>query len=157
MSADTLMLLRTPLPAAQVRTALVHDPALADLGLADNGEWVGMGNKRLSLTVNPWDGDELDMIPDGFETADVTVTLTPGWGVEGWEAMQRVLAAVLRLVPGDVCLANENAAGPDLLRLGGVVYINPDGFRPDNLARFGHTPERIVVGIPAQAAEAAAE
>lgn len=125
MSADTLMLLRTPLPAAQVRTALVHDPALADLGLADRGEWVGMGNKRLSLTVNPWDGDELDLIPDGFETADVTVTFTPGWNVEGWEAMQRVLTAVLRIVPGDVCLASENAAGPDLRAWAGWCTSTP--------------------------------
>lgn len=79
----------------------------------------------------------------------------PGRGPTRFESEQRIIAAILRLVLGDVCLAGQDAAGPDLLRLGGVVYVNPEGFRPENLIRFGHHPERIVVGIPAETVEAA--
>ena len=56
-----------------------------------------------------------------------------------------------------MCLADEDSAGPNMLRLGGTVYVNPHGCRPDNLTDFGYAPERLVVGIPARAAEAAAE
>jgi len=156
MSNDTHMLLRTPLSAAEVRAALVHDPALANLGLVDFPVQGEVGSDWINLIVRPWREDDHDLIEDGFETATVRVKFIPGWGTEGWEAEQRALAAILRLVPGDVCLANQDAAGPNLLRLDGVVYINPDGFRPENLTDFGYVPERLVVGIPAGAAETAA-
>ena len=154
MSQDTLMLLRTPFTAAEVRAALADDPALAHLGLVDRGERGGVGCHLVKLAVRPWREDDYDLIPDGFETATVTVTLMIRRGEEEWQAMMRVVAAILRLVPGDVCLADQDAAGPDLLRLQGVVYVRPDGFGADNLARYGHTPERLVIGIPSLAAVA---
>ena len=155
MSIDTHILSRTPLSAAQVRSALVHDLALADLGLVDHGEQVGIGGSRVSLVVRPWEEEDHDLIENGFETATVRVKVIPGRGPTRFESEQRIIAAILRLVLGDVCLAGQDAAGPDLLRLGGVVYVNPEGFRPENLIRFGHHPERIVVGILAETVEAA--
>lgn len=155
MSLDTHMLLRTPLSAAQVRDALLHDPALADLGLVDRGDWSGMGNERVSLSVSPWDEDDHDLIEGGFETATVTVTIGLVRGKVGWDAYHRVFAATLRLAPGDAC-AQEQGGGPlGLLRLDEVVYVDPDWISPENLARSGYHPERIVIGIPAGAAEAA--
>jgi len=44
-----------------------------------------------------------------------------------------------------------------VLRLDGVVYVNPDWIAPEDLTDFGCTPERIVVGIPARTVEAAAQ
>ena len=157
MSIDTHMLLRTPLPAAEIRDALVQDPALADLELADYGERVGTGGKEFGLIVRPWEADDHDLIEDGFETATVRITLMPANTKMGWDAYHRTFAAVLRLVPGDAC-EQEQGGGPlGLLRLDGVVYVNPNWISPENLARFGYHPERIMVGIPPQTAEAAAQ
>ena len=157
MSIDIHMLLRTPLSAAEVRAALVHDPALADLGLVDHGERVGMGSDLVGLDVTSWEEDDHDLIEGGFETATVRVLLFPKRGRAGWDAYHRTFAAILRLVPGDAC-AQEQGGGPlGLLRLDGVVYVNPNWISPENLARFGYHPERIMVGIPPQTAEAAAQ
>ena len=57
-------------------------------------------------------------------------------------------------MPGDVCAAQQDSAGPGLLRLGGIVYINPDWIGPEDLTDFGDAPERLVVGIPAGVVEA---
>lgn len=157
MSIDTFVQLRTSLAAAQVRAALVQDPALADLGLVDHGERVGIGGDWVSLVVKPWQAESHELIEDGFEAATVWVKLIPKWGEEGWDAVMCVLAAILRLVPGDVCLAGQDNAGPDLLRLDGVVYVNPDGFRADNLDRYGYRPERVVTGIPPRTVGTAAQ
>ena len=153
MSIDTHMLLRTPLSAEEVRATLLCDPELADLELVDLGTG-SVGGKLVTVMVKPWMEDDHDLIENGFETASVRIKLFPRGGSPGWDAFYRVLATILRLVPGDVCLANQDAAGPDLLRLDGVVYVNPDGFRPENLIDFGYRPERIVAGIPAAAVEA---
>ncbi len=121
MSIDTHMLLRTPLSAEQVRAALLHDPALADLGLADLGTGTVSG-KLITMIVKPWQEDDCDLIENGFKTATVRAKLFPRGGTEaGWDALYRAIAAIMRLVPGDVCLASQDSAGPDLLRLGGVV------------------------------------
>jgi len=155
MSIDTHMQLRTPLSAAQVRNALVHDPDLADLRLADYGEQGGLVSDQVSLIVKPWEDDDHHLIDSGFETGDVTITLIPKRGPARFEAEHRALAAVLRRVPGDMCAAQQDSAGPDLLRLGGVVYINPDWIGPEDLTDFGYVPERLVVGIPAGLVEVA--
>ena len=159
MSTDTHMLLRTPLSAKEIRTALVKDPALADLGLADEGDWAGMGDerKRISLAIDPWKDNDHDLIENGFETASVTITLSPGWDEAGWDAYHRTFAALLRLTPGDAC-AQEQGGGPlGLLRQDGTVYVNPDWIGPEDLLDFGYNPERIVVGIPPKKVEAAAQ
>lgn len=148
MSIDTHMQLRTPLSAAQVRAALVHDPELADLHLMDHGERDSLGSNQVSLVVKPWEEEDRHLIDGGFETATVRVKLIPKRGPTRFEAEHRALAAVLRLVPGDVCAAQQDSAGPDLLRLGGVVYINSDWIGPADLTDFGYVPERLVVGIP---------
>lgn len=147
MSIDTHILLETPLSAEGVRAALLHAPELADLGLVDLGTG-SVGGKPVTALVGPWTEDDRDLIENGFETATVRIKLFPRGGSPGWDAFYRVLAAILRQVPGDVCLANQDAAGPDLLRLGEVLYVDPDGFRPENLTDFGYHPERIVAGIP---------
>jgi hypothetical protein len=157
MSIDTHILLRSPLSAADVRAALVRDPALADLALVDHGEWVGMGNDRVSLNVDPWDEDDHDLIEGGFETATVTVTLGLARGKAGWDAYHRTFAAVLHLVPGDACAQEQGGGALGLLRLDGVVYVNPNWISPEDLTDFGYHPERIVVGIPSQTAEVAAK
>lgn len=147
MSIDTHVLLRTPLSAEEVRASLLHDPELIDLKLVDRGTG-SISGELVTVLVEPWTGDDHNLIEDGFEAATVRIKLFPKGGSPGWDASYRVLAAILRLVPGDVCLANQDAAGPDLLRLSGVVHVDPDGFRPENLIDFGYHPERIVVGIP---------
>ena len=157
MSIDTHMLLRTPLSAAEIRGMLADDPVLADLNLTDYGDWVGMGNVRLSLKVDPWDEGDHDLVEGGFETATVTITLGPGWGGVGQDAYYRTFAAILRQAPGDAC-AQEQGGGPlGLLRLGGTVYVNPDWIGPEDLTDFGYHPERVVMGTPAGAGAAAAE
>ena len=155
MSIDTHMQLRTPLSVKEVRTALRHDPALADLRLVDHGEQDGLGSNQVSLVVWPWEEDDRHLIDGGFETGSVTITLIPGRGKERWDAFYRALAAVLRRVPGDLCAAQQDSAGPDLLRLGGVAYINADWIGPEDLTDFGYVPERLVVGIPSGLVEAA--
>lgn len=155
MSIDTHMQLRTPFSTEEVRAALLHDPALADLRLVDHGQRDGLGSNQVSLVVKSWEEDDHHLIDSGFETGSVTITLIPGRGKKGWDAFYRARAAVLRRVPGDVCAAQQDSAGPDLLRLGGVVYINPDWIGPEDLTDFGYVPERLVVGIPAGLVEAA--
>ena len=133
----------------------MHDPALADLGLVDHGERVGIGSDRVGLNVEPWTANDHDLIENGFETATVTITLFPGRGEAGWNAYHRTFAAILRLVPGDAC-AQEQGGGPlGLLRLGGVVYVNPNWIGPEDLTDFGYQPDRTVVGIPVGTVEAA--
>lgn len=157
MSIDTHMLLRTPLPAAEVRAALVHDPALADLGLEDFEGLNEVGNDGINLVILPWDEDDRTLVENGFETATVRITFIPAKGKAGRDPYRRTFAAVLRLVPGDAC-AQEQGGGPlGLLRLDGTVYVDPNWLSPENLSRYGYAPERIVVGIPSQTAEAAAE
>lgn len=154
MSSDTHILLQTSLTASEVKAALLRDPALADLGLKDTG-MDGLTSNQVTLLVKPWKEDDRDLIGNGFAVATVRVKVIPRHGPFRFEAEQRAQAAVLRLVPGDACLANQDAAGPGLLRLGEVVYVDPDWVSPENLTGFGYTPNRIVVGIPALAAEAA--
>ncbi len=157
MSIDTHMLLRTPFSAAEVRAALVHDPALADLGLEDFEGLNEVGNDGISVVVRLWDEDDRTLIENGFETATVRVKFIPARGEVGGDLYFRTFAAVLRLVPGDAC-AQEQGGGPlGLLRLDGVVYVDLDWIGPENLTDFGYHPERIVVGIPPQTAEAAAQ
>lgn len=132
---------------AQVRTALVRDPGLADLHLADRGTgWIG--GDLLSIVVKLWNDDDHNLIDGGFETATVGAKVVPSGGPERFEAEHRVYAAILRSIPGDVCLASEDSAGPTLLRLGDVVYVDPDGFRPEDVTGFGYVPGRLVTGIP---------
>ena len=155
MSIDTYVQLRTPLSAEEVRAALLRDPDLADLSLADRGDgW--LGGELTSLVVTPWEENDNFLIDNGFETGSVTVTLIPGRGEAGWNAHSRARAAVLRLVPGDVCAAQQDNNGPGLLRLDRTVYLNPNWIGPENLTAFGYHPERIVVGIPAGLAATAA-
>ena len=160
MSYNTHLQLKTPVTPRDIRTALVQDKTLADLGLVDRGEEDGLFSHSVGLFVLPWDDEDRHMITGGFQTGSATVTIIPRSGTAGdvaYKAQDRVVASLLRLVPGDVCLAGEGSAAPGLLRLGGTIYVNPDGFRPESLATNGYAPERVVVGIPTQAAGAAAE
>lgn len=158
MSKETYIQFRTITTPEEVKAALVRDPALADLGLIERSNgWIGGGG--VNVIVDPWNADpdpeedDRHTISGGFEMADLLVGVIFG----DYEARCRVIAALLRLVPGDVCLADYDSAGPNVLRLDGTVYVNPRGYRPENLTDFGYAPERMVIGIPAQAAEAAAE
>lgn len=151
MSIDTYVQLRTPMTAEEVRTALVHHPELADLGLVDLGEEDSLISHPVSVVITPWEEDDRLLIDDGFETGSVQVTTIPRSGAAGdaaYRAEERIIAALLRLMLGDVRLADQNNAGPDLLRLGGTVYVDPDGFRPESLAENGYMPGRLVIGIP---------
>ena len=132
---------------AEVRTALVRDPGLADLHLVDRGTgWIG--SNLVSLVVRPWEDDDRDLIDGGFQSATVTAKIVPKPGPARLDAERRVTAAILRLVPGDACLASEDSAGPTLLRLADAVYVDPDWFRPEDMAEFGGPPRRLVTGIP---------
>ena len=148
MSIDTHILLRTSLSAEEVKIILLYDPELADLDLVDHREWNSISSDQVTLVVKPWDAEFGDVIEGGFNPATVRIKVIPGRGPNRFATEQRAIAAVLRLIPGDVCLANQDSAGPDLLRLGDVVYVDPDGFRPENLTNFGYVPDRIVIGIP---------
>ena len=161
MSKSTYIQIKTAMTPGEVKSPLEHDPTLAALGLLErpNG-WVSGGG--VNVVVDPWnadpdpDEDDRHTISGGFETADLMVGVIYG----DYEARCRVIAALLRLVPGDVCLASYVAPGPELLRLRGTVYIDPDGYRPENLTDYGYTPDQLVVGIPdglaSEAATAAA-
>ncbi len=98
-----------------------------------------------------------DLIENGFETAAVRITLGLGRGKAGWDAYHHTLASVLRLMPGDVCAQEQASGSLGLLRLGEVIHVNTDWIGPEDLTDFDYTPERIVVGIPARTAEAAAQ
>ena len=148
MSIDTLIQLRTALSADQVRATLLHDRGIADLKLEDTEEENEISSEFVTLNVAPWGEDDHHLIGNGFQTGSVVVTVIPRRGPYKFEAEHRAIAAVLRLISGDICVANQDAAGPDLIRLGGVVYMNPDGFLPDSLTDFGYKPDRLVVGIP---------
>ena len=154
MSYDTHMLLQTPFSPGEVSAALTHDVALADLELIDHGERVGMVGNGISLEVTLWDENSRTLIENGFETATVRVTFSPARGQVGGEPHRRLFAAVLRLVPGDAC-AQEQGGGPlGLLRLAGIVFVDPDFINPEQLTRYGYAPEQLVVGIPQGLAEA---
>lgn len=154
MSVDTYLLARTPLSAEEVKAALARAPELADLGLADYGREDGLGGDRVTLVARPWDpSDEDALLEHGFGDPTVSMTLIPGHGREGYAATDRVLASLLRLVPGDVCAELEGGGPLALLRLGGTVYVDPDRITPGNLSRYGYAPERLVIGpVPSQAA-----
>lgn len=153
MSIDTHILLRTPVSARQVMDALMADLG-PDLGLERFGD-DELASDVLSVDVTPWSEDDRDLIEGGFGTATVRVMLSPRTSDAGFDAAFRVLAALLRLVPGDAC-AQEQGGGPlGLLRLGGTVYVNPGQVRPEDLTGNGYLPERLVVGIsPGLAASA---
>ena len=156
MSIDTHMLLRTPLSAQEVRTALIRDPILAELGFVDVGILDEVGNQGVSLIVRAWDEDDRYLIDNGFETSSLSITFIPANGKAGWEPYRWAFAGVLRVVPGDVC-AQEQGGGPlGLLRLDDVVYVNPNWIIPSDLTDYGYHPERIVVGIPPLSAEVVA-
>lgn len=160
MSFNTNLQLRTPLTPKQVITALAHDRELADLGLEDKGEEDGLFSHPVGVIVTPWEDEDCHMITGGFQTGSVTVTIIPrrrAAGSAAHEAQERVIASLLRLVPGDVCLANEGSARPALLRVDGIVYVNPNEARPESLAANGYVPERLVIGVPSRIAKSAAE
>ena len=157
MSIDTLILLRTSFSPAQIKEVLLHDPTLTNLLLMEYGSQGGLISDLVSVDIRPWEDDDHDLIEDGFETATVAITTIPGRGSAARKAEQCVIAAMMRLVPGDVCLASQDSAGPDLLRLNGVVYINPDGYSREHLSDFGYNPEQIVVGIPTKTIQATAQ
>ena len=156
MSIDTHMLLRTPLSADEVRTALVKDPLLAESDFADSGILDEVGNSGVSLIIRPWEEDDAALIENGFQTASVRVKFIPAKGEAGWKPYRQAFAGVLRVAPGDAC-AQQQGGGPlGLLRLDGVVYLNPNWISPDHLTDFGYHPKRIVIGIPPLVAEAVA-
>lgn len=158
MSIDTYLLLRTPLSAEEIKGRLLRDPELADLGLEETEERNGIAAMPVTLTVRPWDPSYEDfLLEHGFGDPTVFMTLMRGWGEKAADAEYRVLAAVLRLVPGDVCAESEGGGPLMLLRLDDTVYVDPDRLLPENLTDFGYAPERMVIGpVPSQAAAGAA-
>jgi hypothetical protein len=141
------MQIRTGMTAAEVRMVLARDPGLADLHLADRGTgW--LGGDLVSLVVRLWEDDDRDLIDGGFQSATVMAKIVPKAGHSRFDAERRVIAAILRLIPGDACLASEDNPGPTLLRVTDVVYLDPDWFLPESLAKFGYLPRQLVTGIP---------
>ena len=92
MSIDTYAQLRTPLTVAQVRTALLHDPGLADLHLVDRGGWIG--SDLVSIVVRPWEPDDRDLIDGGFERATVAAKIVPSSGPGRFETELRIYVAI---------------------------------------------------------------
>ena len=74
------------------------------------------------------------------------MTLIRGWGEKAPDAEYRVLAAMLRLVPGDMCAELDTGGPLALLRLDDVVYVDPDRIGSESLTDFGYRPERLIVG-----------
>lgn len=166
MSVDTYLLARTPLTAEEIKARLTADPELADLGLRDTEKRDGLASRAVTLRVRSWDPlDEDALLEHGFGDPTVSMTLIRGWGKQAEDAEYRVLAATLRLVTGDVCAELDTGGPLALLRLDGVVYVDPDRIGPENLTDFGYVPKRLIVGpVPSQTvavaprpAEAAAE
>ncbi len=131
---------------AQVRAALLRDPGLADLHLVDRGGWIG--SDLVSVVVRPWEPDDRDLIDGGFESATVAAKIVPSSGPGRLEAELRIYLAILRAIPGDLCLASQDSAGPILLRVDSVVYIDPNGLRPEDVTGLGYHPRQLVTGIP---------
>ncbi len=158
MSIDTYLLARTPLSAEEIKVRLMADPELANLGLRETGKGDGVASQAVTLRVRPWHSlNEDALLEYGFGDPTVSMALIRGWGEQAADAEYRVLAAVLRLVPGDVCAELDTGGPLALLRLGGVVYVDPDRIGPENLTDFGYIPERLIVGpVPSQVAAVAA-
>ncbi|MGI4955192.1 MAG: hypothetical protein ACRYGM_25580, partial [Janthinobacterium lividum] len=83
-----------------------------------------------------------------FESATMAAKIVPSSGPGRFEAELRIYVAILRAIPGDVCLASQDSAGPILLRVDDVVYVDPNGLQPEDLTGLGYLPRQLVTGIP---------
>ncbi len=149
MSVDTYILARTPLSPEEIRRRLLHDPALADLGLKETGARDGVTCMAATLMIRPWDAqDENAALEAGFDTASVSMTLIRGWETGAADAERRVFAAMLRLVPGDLCAELEGGGPLALLRVDDLLYLDPAKIAPESLSESGYAPIQLLLGIP---------
>lgn len=149
MSLDTHLFLKTPVSVEALAAWLA-----AEYDLKPDGDW--LGGDPVSLIVVPWTEEERNLIEGGFKTASIYVKFVPRSSTAGFAAADRLLAAILHKVSGDACLQLQGCSGLGLLRRDGVVYVDPDQLRPEDLTENGYTPERLIVGVPAEAAAWAA-
>ena len=147
MSVDTYILSRTSLSAEQIIARLIGDAELADLALRKTEARDGVTSTSVTLKIRPWDSfDEDALLEHGFDDPTISMTLIRGWGEKAPDAEYRVLAAMLRLVPGDMCAELDTGGSLALLRLDDVVYVDPDRIGAESLTDFGYRPERLIVG-----------
>lgn len=145
MSLDTHLFLDTSISPAAFAARLA-----AEHSLQPDGAW--LGGDLVSLIVRPWTEDDRDLIEGDFETASIYVKFIPRTSTAGFAAVERLLAAILCSVPGDAYMRRQDSDRAGLLRRDGVVYLDPDQLHPEGLTQNGYTPERLVIGVPAEGA-----